>query len=225
MKEPMKKQNCWEFMKCGREGNIDDSFFSEVGTCPAFTELWSDGVNDGKNAGRACWVVAGTFCGDSIQGDFASKIQTCYKCEFYKHVKEEEGNKLVTGSELIEIMQYKEEILLAKLNNEERRAMKLKKSTLVERLVTEMADFTDEGTSNKVKMKIARDTVNLFFDSIKESLQQGDRVEIRGFGSFHVKDYDAYTGRNPKTGATVKVQPKKLPVFRPGRELKKLVDK
>ena len=53
----------------------------------------------------------------------------------------------------------------------------------------------------------------------------GDRVEIRGFGPFHAKEYSACTGRNPKTGAKVEVQPKKLPVFRPGRELKNMVDK
>ncbi len=50
-------------------------------------------------------------------------------------------------------------------------------------------------------------------------------MEIRGFGSFHVKEYEGYTGRNPKTGAKVKVQPKKLPAFRPGRELRSLVDR
>ncbi|MBT4262628.1 MAG: integration host factor subunit beta, partial [Deltaproteobacteria bacterium] len=63
-----------------------------------------------------------------------------------------------------------------------------------------------------------------FFGSIKESLAAGDRVEIRGFGSFHVKKYEGYTGRNPKTGDSIEVQPKKLPVFRAGKELKNLVD-
>jgi integration host factor subunit beta len=103
--------------------------------------------------------------------------------------------------------------------------MKLKKSALIEKLVEEMDTFTEEETSNKVKTEIARETVNLFFQSTKEALAAGDRVEIRGFGSFHVKEYEGYTGRNPKTGAKVEVQPKKLPVFRPGRELRSLVDK
>ncbi len=84
--------------------------------------------------------------------------------------------------------------------------------------------FTDFETSNKAKTDTARETVNLFFDSIKEALKGGDRVEIRGFGSFHVREYEGYTGRNPKTGARVEVQPKKLPVFRAGRELKAMVD-
>lgn len=62
--------------------------------------------------------------------------------------------------------------------------------------------------------------VGAFIDSIKEALVRGDRVEIRGFGSFKIKDYKGYQGRNPKTGDVVKVSPKKLPFFRPGKELK-----
>ncbi|EPR42356.1 histone family protein DNA-binding protein [Desulfovibrio sp. X2] len=67
--------------------------------------------------------------------------------------------------------------------------------------------------------------VNAFIDSIKDSLIAGDRVEIRGFGSFKVKDYQGYTGRNPKTGALVDVHPKRLPFFRPGKELKEYLNK
>ncbi len=67
--------------------------------------------------------------------------------------------------------------------------------------------------------------VNGFIDSIKDSLVQGDRVEIRGFGSFKIKDYKGYTGRNPKTGELVEVQPKKLPFFRPGKELKEFLNR
>jgi integration host factor subunit beta len=103
--------------------------------------------------------------------------------------------------------------------------MKLKKTALIEKLVEEMGSFTDEEIGNKAKTDTARETVNLFFDSIKESLAAGDRVEIRGFGSFHVKEYAGYTGRNPKTGVSVEVLPKKLPVFRVGRELRVMVDK
>jgi len=102
--------------------------------------------------------------------------------------------------------------------------MKLKKSGLIERLVQEMGTFSDNEISIKVKTDTARETVNLFFDSIKEALKAGDRVEIRGFGSFGVKEYEGYTGRNPKTGVSVEVLPKKLPVFRAGRELRSMVD-
>jgi len=53
-----------------------------------------------------------------------------------------------------------------------------------------------------------------------DALQSGDRIEIRGFGSFVVKEYEAYTGRNPKTGETVQVKAKKLPFFKVGKDLK-----
>ena len=67
--------------------------------------------------------------------------------------------------------------------------------------------------------------VDTFFDSVRISLLQSERVEIRGFGSFKIKDYKGYQGRNPKTGNSVTVPPKKLPVFRAGKELKDLLNK
>lgn len=65
--------------------------------------------------------------------------------------------------------------------------------------------------------------VNLFFDEMSNALANGDRVEIRGFCSIYVKKYKAYTGRNPINGKKVKVKGKKLPFFKPGKELKKRV--
>lgn len=62
--------------------------------------------------------------------------------------------------------------------------------------------------------------VNTFFESIKESLKKGNRVEIRGFGSFKIKKYPGYLGRNPSTGDVVQVKPKRLPFFRVGKDLK-----
>ena len=66
---------------------------------------------------------------------------------------------------------------------------------------------------------------NLFFDEMGSALINGDRVEIRGFCSFHVKEYGEYTGRNPKTGEKIKVGTKKLPFFRCGQELMDRVDR
>ena len=63
------------------------------------------------------------------------------------------------------------------------------------------------------------------FDSMRESLEKGEGIEIRGFGSFVVRNYGAYKGRNPKTGKTVDVPPKKLPYFKVGKELKEKVNK
>ena len=62
--------------------------------------------------------------------------------------------------------------------------------------------------------------VNLFFDEMINALAKDDRVEIRGLCSFYVKKYKGYTGRNPRTGKRVKVKGKKLPFFKPGKELK-----
>ena len=70
----------------------------------------------------------------------------------------------------------------------------------------------------------ATEVVNLFFDEMTDALVKGDRVEIRGLGSFRVKRYKGYTGRNPKTGEQTKVKPKKLPFFKCGKELKERVD-
>jgi integration host factor subunit beta len=71
----------------------------------------------------------------------------------------------------------------------------------------------------------AEKAVDIFFETITDTLSQGDRVEIRGFGSFSVNSYKSYLGRNPKTGDQINVPPKKLPFFKVGKQLKKLVDK
>ena len=66
--------------------------------------------------------------------------------------------------------------------------------------------------------------VNVFFDSMKQALTENNRVEIRGLGSFKLKEYEGYVGRNPKTGKSVTVAPKKLPFFRAGKELKEYLN-
>ena len=71
----------------------------------------------------------------------------------------------------------------------------------------------------------AAGVVDIFFYGMADALARGDRVEIRGLCSFFVKEYRAYTGRNPKTGERVKIKPKKLPFFKPGKELKDRVDR
>jgi integration host factor subunit beta len=66
--------------------------------------------------------------------------------------------------------------------------------------------------------------VNCIFDAMEESLKKGERIEIRGFGSFEIRHYKAYEGRNPRTGDPVGVQPKRLPFFKVGKELKERVN-
>jgi len=72
--------------------------------------------------------------------------------------------------------------------------------------------------------KAAKDVVDTVFDSMGESLKKGEGIEIRGFGSFVVRHYGSYKGRNPKTGMVVNVPPKKLPHFKVGKELKAMVN-
>ena len=86
----MQKKNCWEVMQCGREPGGKKA--QEFGVCPAATDEQLDSSNGGKNSGRACWVIAGTFCKGAVQGTFAQKYLDCTKCEFYRQVMKEEGS-------------------------------------------------------------------------------------------------------------------------------------
>ena len=79
------------------------------------------------------------------------------------------------------------------------------------------------GRSNLTKAR-AELVVNCVFDAMTEALQRGEGIEIRGFGSFTVRPYKAYSGRNPRTGEPVPVPPKRLPFFKVGKELKELVN-
>ena len=72
--------------------------------------------------------------------------------------------------------------------------------------------------------KEAYTIINLIFDGFTDTLKKGGRIEIRGFGSFSVREYGAYTGKNPKTGNKVDVKPKRLPFFKVGKELKERVN-
>ena len=90
----------------------------------------------------------------------------------------------------------------------------MNKSELVKNLSDQVA----------ISMEEASVVVNTFFDSMKHALADGRRVEIRGFGSFKIKKYAAYAGRNPRTGEKVMVSPKCLPFFRAGKELKEFIN-
>ena len=70
----------------------------------------------------------------------------------------------------------------------------------------------------------ASEIVNMIFDGFTDTLKKGGRIEIRGFGSFSVREYGAYTGKNPKTGKKIDVKPKRLPFFKVGKELKERVN-
>jgi len=90
----------------------------------------------------------------------------------------------------------------------------MNKSDLIEKIVER----------GGLAQKQAEDVVNLVFDEMTAALATGARIEIRGFGSFACKLYGARTGRNPRTGESIAVPAKRLPVFKVGKELRERVD-
>lgn len=95
-----RKENCWEFKRCGRQK--DGSQCHLLGVCPAATDERLDSVHGGLNAGRACWLIAGTLCGGELQGTFAKKMKNCLQCDFYLKVKKEEGGNFQMSATLLE---------------------------------------------------------------------------------------------------------------------------
>lgn len=90
------------------------------------------------------------------------------------------------------------------------------KSELIETVANKTLNFT------KTEMEII---VNAIFDSMTQALVEGDKIEIRGFGSFKIKTRGARDGRNPKSGKGIKIPPKKVPFFKVGKELKEQLNK
>lgn len=89
------------------------------------------------------------------------------------------------------------------------------KRELIEKLADQIKDLS---------LKDAEIIVNTVFDTMTDALAAGDRIEIRGFGSFQVKDRRSREGRNPRTGEKVDVESKRVPFFKVGKELKERVD-
>ncbi|MCK5613344.1 hypothetical protein KAR91_66355 [Candidatus Pacearchaeota archaeon] len=84
----MSKQNCWEFMNCGKEPEGSKSTY--IGVCPVSIKSPMNGINDGKNAGRICWRVAGSLSGNNAMALCDVNVENCLKCEFYNHVRQQE---------------------------------------------------------------------------------------------------------------------------------------
>ncbi|MDH4318663.1 MAG: integration host factor subunit beta [Desulfobulbaceae bacterium] len=90
----------------------------------------------------------------------------------------------------------------------------MNKSELIEALAEDI----------KVPIREAASITNTIIDAMSDALSREESIEIRGFGSFVVKEYESYTGRNPKTGEKIKVAPKKLPFFKVGKDLREQVN-
>jgi hypothetical protein len=94
-----KKENCWEIKNCQRQPGGSNA--SQMGVCPAAEEIRLDQAHGGKNAGRTCWGVAGTFCNGKVQGTFASKTTTCLNCHVYLQIEIDEDEKFIPIKELL----------------------------------------------------------------------------------------------------------------------------
>ncbi len=81
--------NCWEFVNCGREPGGDRA--DDLGVCPAAADRRFDGLNDGINAGRVCWIVAGTENNDRPHCILADRHHPCQECSFYQQVQQSAG--------------------------------------------------------------------------------------------------------------------------------------
>ena len=99
---PMSPKNCWDHKSCGRQPGGQK--VAELGVCPVTTATSANGMNRGRNAGRACWVVSGSLCGGKVQGTFATKLGNCMACDFYKTVKAEEGSAYVNSTALLKVL-------------------------------------------------------------------------------------------------------------------------
>jgi integration host factor subunit beta len=96
--------------------------------------------------------------------------------------------------------------------------VELKEGMTKAELVEKVANTT------QLTKKHAELIVNTVFESIVQSLKEGEKIELRGFGSFRIRHRGARIGRNPKTGDRVAVPPKRIPYFKPGKELKELLN-
>ncbi len=86
------------------------------------------------------------------------------------------------------------------------------------------SELIEQLAQNKlISIRAAEWIIQEIFDSMTDTLIAGDRIEIRGFGSFEIREYEGYSGRNPKTGLEVSVNPKKTPFFKVGKELKERI--
>lgn len=96
------KTNCWDFQRCGREA--EGARAKELGICPAYLEINLDGIHEGKNGGRACWIVDRTKCGGRIKRTFVPKFIICRLCDFRKSVIHEESKNFIVSDDFMKML-------------------------------------------------------------------------------------------------------------------------
>jgi len=125
---PLKKINCWEFMKCNR--GPDDTKGENCKICPATLNSSLNGLNEGEKSGRACWLVAGTFCNHKVSGTYAEKIDSCRHCAFYKEVNKKSGQTRMS-IENVDIFGFTHLGLLRKTNEDRYLVRQMKDKSLL----------------------------------------------------------------------------------------------
>lgn len=185
--------NCWEYRKCGREpgGNKAET----DGVCPAAVEKTFDTFNHGVNAGRACWLVAGTFCDNKISGTFAEKIDTCRNCDFYKKIQADERS-FSTEEENISLYAATHIGLIRKANEDRYLVKKFSDGTLLFAVADGMggqaagdhaAEILRGRLANMPIIAVAKETetlTNLAIETDRILIETGDRQEeLEGLGT------------------------------------------
>ena len=93
------KRNCWDYYRCGKQSNG-----KKHDVCPAYLETKLNGVHDGKNGGRACWVVAGTKCGGIVKRTLIPKFIVCKLCDFKEIVMSEESHNFIVSDDFMKML-------------------------------------------------------------------------------------------------------------------------
>ncbi|MGE5732662.1 MAG: adenylate/guanylate cyclase domain-containing protein, partial [Gemmatimonas sp.] len=167
--EERRKLNCWEVMQCGREpggGRV-----GEMGVCPAAVEARLDGVLGGVNAGRCCWMVAGTACNGEPQGTFARRYASCQDCHFFKTVQTEEAAFLSNAGSLL--------LYLSAAETEQRDRLRLVLGSVIDPAVAGYA-LGDPGALRKQEEK----HVTAFFSDITGFSTVSGALDATTLGSF-----------------------------------------
>jgi hypothetical protein len=96
------KRNCWDYYRCGKQAEGDHGKKHDV--CPAYLETKLNGVHNGMNGGRACWIVADTMCGGRIKRTLVPKFIVCNLCDFKKTVISEESQNFVVSDDFMKML-------------------------------------------------------------------------------------------------------------------------
>ncbi len=173
--QPPRPLNCWEVMKCGRGPDITAKGRD---TCPAAKEVGLDGMNQGQCAGRACWLVAGTYCCNAVSGTFAEKIDSCRECKFYKAVNQGKGQSRIS-MENVEVFGLTH-VGLRRTQNEDRY------------LIRQMDDHAlllavADGLGGNVSSDVAAEVVNGTLTGLRNLAKGSEMLQLKEL----VRDLDA----------------------------------